>query len=216
MAQTFPPSTNIISRASIILAVVLAGVLVWVLARFVFVPATPEQPPQQPVPFIHRNHVMDRNIDCRYCHTSVEDSSFAGIPATSVCMNCHAYILTDNPILEPVRESFRTGTPLQWNRVYNLADFAYFDHSIHVQKGVSYVTCHGEVDQATIIEQAQPYTMEWCLECHRAPERFIRPRAEVFNAGWEPAGDQIALGRELVDEYSIRTEQLLDCSVCHR
>jgi hypothetical protein len=168
----------------------------------------------QPVQFSHKHHVNDDGIDCRYCHTSVEESSFAGIPSTKICMNCHTQIWAESPILEPVRESFRTGKSLEWTRVHNLPGFVYFDHSIHVHKGVGCTTCHGRVDQMPLMWRENTLYMEWCLECHRNPERFVRPREQVFNMDWQAPSDQIALGQKLVQEYKIA--QLTSCSVCHR
>jgi hypothetical protein len=168
----------------------------------------------QPVQFSHKHHVSDDGIDCRYCHTSVENSSSAGVPSTRICMNCHTQIWPDSPALEPVRESFRTGRSLEWTRVHNLPGFAYFDHSIHINKGVGCVTCHGRVDQMPLMWRENTLYMEWCLECHRNPERFVRPREHVFSMDWQPPSDQIALGKKLVQQYKI--EKLTSCSVCHR
>jgi len=168
----------------------------------------------QPVQFSHKHHVSDDGIDCRYCHTSVEQSSFAGIPSTKICMSCHTQIWAESPILEPVRESSRTGKSLEWTRVNNLPGFVYFDHSIHVHKGVGCTTCHGRVDQMPLMWREHTLYMEWCLECHRNPERFVRPRDQVFNMDWQPPSDQIALGQKLVQDYKI--ESLTSCSVCHR
>jgi hypothetical protein len=168
----------------------------------------------QPVQFSHKHHVSDDGIDCRYCHTSVEESSFAGIPSTKICMNCHTQIWAESPILAPVRESFRTGKSLEWTRVNNLPGFVYFDHSIHVHKGVGCATCHGGVDQMPLMWREHTLYMEWCLECHRNPERFVRPREQVFRMDWQPPSDQIALGQKLVQQYKI--ESLTSCSVCHR
>jgi hypothetical protein len=218
MAQIFHPSTNTISRVSIFGAVFLVGVLLWFLlaiSRSSYVTQAGVVR-EQPVPFSHEHHVSGLGIDCRYCHTTVEISSFAGIPATEICMNCHAQIWSDSPMLAPVRESFRTNQAIPWTRVHNLPGFVYFDHSIHVQKGVGCVTCHGRVDQMPLMWQAQSLLMEWCLECHRRPERFIRPREEVFSMNWQPPEDQPVLGRRLVKEYQIDTELLTSCSVCHR
>ena len=131
-------------------------------------------------------------------------------------MNCHSQIWADSPMLAPVRESFRTGRSIPWTRVHNLPDFSYFNHSIHVQKGFGCATCHGRVDQMPLIWQVQSLQMEWCLECHRQPERFIRPREYVFNLDWQPTEDQLALGRRLVEEYHIKKALLTSCSVCHR
>lgn len=218
MAQIFHPSTNTVSKVTIFGAVFLIGGLLWLLAelnRSSYVTEANVVRPQ-PVPFSHKHHVSGLGIDCRYCHTAVEQSAFAGIPSTGTCMNCHSQIWTNSPMLEPVRESYRTGRPLRWTRVHNLADFAYFNHGIHINKGVGCVTCHGRVDQMPLVSQESSLLMEWCLECHRNPEQFLRPRQEVFNMTWTPPTDQLELGRELVRKYNIRTEQLTDCSICHR
>ena len=218
MAQIFHPSTNTISKLTIFGAVFLIGGLLWLLAelnRSDYVTQANVVRPQ-PVPFSHKHHVSGLGIDCRYCHTAVEQSAFAGIPSTSTCMNCHSQIWTNSPMLEPVRESYRTGQPLRWTRVHNLAEFAYFNHSIHVNKGVGCATCHGPVDQMPLIAQQESLLMEWCLDCHRNPEQYLRPREEVFNMSWTAPANQSELGLELVRKYNVRTEQLTDCSICHR
>jgi hypothetical protein len=218
VAQIFHPSTNTISKVSVIGAILLIAALIvgfGTFARSSYVSKV-DVAIQQPVPFSHEHHVSGIGIDCRYCHTSVEESSFAGMPATEVCMNCHSQIWADSPILEPIRESFRTGKPIAWKRVYDLPDFVYFDHSIHISKGVGCDTCHGRVDRMPLLWKAETLYMEWCLECHRAPERFIRPRDQVFNAAWQPPANQLASGRGLVKEYDIQVEQLANCSICHR
>lgn len=216
MAQVFHPSTNTISRVTIYGALALVVALVVAVAEIARSPYVSEVnvARAQPVQFSHKHHVSDDGIDCRYCHTSVEDSSFAGIPSTKICMNCHTQVWADSPILEPVRESFRTGSSIEWTRVHNLPGFVYFDHSIHVKKGIGCATCHGRVDQMPLMWREHSLYMEWCLECHRAPERFVRPRAEVFNMEWRPPENQLALGRKLVQEYGI--ESLTSCSTCHR
>jgi hypothetical protein len=218
MAQIFHPSTNTVSKLTIFGAVFLIGGLLWLLAelnRSSYVTQANVVRPQ-PVPFSHKHHVSGLGIDCRYCHTAVEQSAFAGIPSTSTCMNCHSQIWTNSPMLEPVRESYRTGQPLRWNRVHNLAEFVYFNHGIHVNKGVGCATCHGPVDQMPLVSQENSLLMEWCLDCHRNPEQYLRPREEVFNMAWTAPANQSELGMELVRKYNIRTEQLTDCSVCHR
>jgi hypothetical protein len=172
---------------------------------------------EQPIQFSHERHVAGNGIDCRYCHTSVEQSRFAGIPPTKTCMNCHSQIWADSPMLEPVRESWRTGRSIEWVRVHKLADFVYFNHSIHVNKGVGCVTCHGRVDEMPLMQKANTLYMSWCLECHRAPERFVRPRQYVFSMDWQPPADQIALGKKLMKEYKIQGPAVLtSCSTCHR
>ena len=216
MAQLFHPSTNTLAKVSILGAVIIAGALgaaVTEISRSPYVTRA-QDAREQPVPFSHKHHVSGLGIDCRYCHTSVETSAFAGIPPTKTCMTCHSQIWVDSPMLEPVRESFRTDTSLEWTRVHDLADFVYFNHSIHVTKGVGCDTCHGRVDQMPLTWKEETLQMEWCLECHRAPEQFIRPREEVFNYEYVPPVDQLTLGRELVEMYDI--QKLDNCSVCHR
>ncbi len=219
MPQIFHRSTNTLSKLSIFGAVFILVVFVWVLMQI----NRSEYVTQanvvrvQPVQFSHEHHVNGLGIDCRYCHTTVEESSFAGIPPTKTCMNCHSQIWANSPYLEPVRESWRTGRAIQWTRVHNLADFVYFNHSIHVNKGIGCVTCHGRVDQMPLTWQQKSLQMEWCLECHRQPERFIRPREYVFSMDWQPPADQIALGQKLVREYNIPDVAFLtSCSTCHR
>lgn len=218
MAQIFHPSTNTIAKVSIFGGVfILAGISLLILAFVrssyatgvgVFV--------EQPVPFSHEHHVSGLGIDCRYCHTSVEDSAFAGIPSTETCMTCHSQIWTNAAVLEPVRESYRTGRPIEWVKVHSLPDFVYFNHSIHVAKGVGCETCHGRVDKMALTYKANSLYMEWCLECHRHPENYVRPKEAVFIMGYQPQENQVALGRELVAAYNIQVKQLTNCSVCHR
>jgi hypothetical protein len=218
MAQIFHPSTNTISKVSICVAAILLVSFVWILAaidRSSYVTQAGVLR-AQPVPFSHKHHVRGLGIDCRYCHTSVEESPFAGIPSTQICMNCHTQIWADSPMLEPVRASFRTGRSITWIRVHDLPDFVYFDHSIHVKKGIGCVTCHGRVDEMPLMWRERSLQMEWCLECHREPERFVRPREEVFSTTWEAPHDQITRGRELVKKFNIQKTQLADCSICHR
>jgi Cytochrome c7 and related cytochrome c len=222
MPQIFHRSFNTISKVSIFGAVfIVAGVFailaVWVRSAYV---TNVGVAVVQPVPFSHEHHVTGLGIDCRYCHTAVEDSSFAGVPPTKTCMNCHQQIWVGSQMLEPVRASYRSGRSIEWERVNNLADFVFFNHSIHVQKGVGCVTCHGRVDRMPLVWQEKTLFMEWCLDCHRNPEQYVRPRDQVFNLAWEPTEDQNALGRRLVEEYRIRkdhdVQNLTNCSTCHR
>lgn len=216
MPQIFHRSTNTLSRVTIFGAVfIVAGLLgaLYMIDRSSYV--TREGiAREQPVPFSHRRHVAGNGIDCRYCHTSVEESSFAGIPPTKTCMNCHSEIWKDSPMLEPVRTSFETGKPLEWTRVHDLPDFVYFNHSVHVKKGIGCTTCHGPIDEMALTWQAESLQMEWCLSCHRQPEKFVRPREFVFRTDWEPPADQLEQGRRLVEEYDIRS--MTSCSTCHR
>ena len=219
MPQIFHRSTNTISRLSIFGAVFLLLGLLWLIAAINRSSYVTDQDVarDQPVPFSHEHHVAGLGIDCRYCHTSVETSAFAGIPATSICMNCHSQIWSESDVLRPVRDSFQNGTPIRWTRIHNLPDFTYFNHAIHVQKGVGCYTCHGPVDRMPLMRQEHSLQMEWCLGCHRQPEQFLRPREEVFNMSWQPAGEQITLGRKLMKEYNIKSAAVLtSCSTCHR
>ncbi len=232
MPQIFHRSTNTISRVTLVaalLAVALSGYLFLTLARSPWV-TRQEEIPVQPVPFSHDHHVGAIGIDCRYCHTGAERSAFAGIPPTATCMNCHAQIWNQAPMLEPVRESFRSGKPLQWTRVHDLPGFAYFNHSIHVAKGIGCETCHGRVDKMPLMWQDSPLTMEWCLACHRDPVPNLRPREDVTKMGWQAPENLPALERELSETYHVpdvaalqrllaeryRVQSKLSCSTCHR
>ena len=173
-------------------------------------------PVEQVVPFSHKHHVGDDGIDCRYCHTSVETSAFAGIPPTHTCMTCHSQLFTQEPVLAPVVQSLRSGKPIRWKRIHDLPDFVYFNHGIHVAKGVGCEECHGRVDRMPLTWRVAPLTMQWCLDCHRNPEMHVRPVEHVFDMGWKPSEDQRTLGRRLVAAYHIHTSTLTDCSTCHR
>src|SRR6267154_1749257 len=198
--QIFHRSANVISRASIYAGIfTLAGVL-WACIQFQrspYVTYSGEARPQ-PAPFSHQHHVAALGIDCRYCHTSVETSSFAGIPPTKTCMNCHSQIWLTSPTLEPVRASFRTNESIRWTRVHDLPDFVYFNHSIHVNKGVGCESCHGRVDKMPLTWQESSLQMEWCLNCHRHPEKYVRPREFITTMGYQPAAGQEETGRKLV------------------
>ena len=219
MAQIFHRSTNTISRVSIYGAVFIAaalGYLGWAVTESPYFTDV-NVPREQPVPFSHKHHVTDDGIDCRYCHTSVEKSSFAGIPSTHICMSCHSRLWTTSPMLEPVRLSYQTDKSLEWTRVNALPDFAYFDHSIHINKGVGCTTCHGPIGEMPLTWRANTLYMRWCIDCHKHPERFVRRREDVFKADYQPPHDQLALGRRLVKEYKIKdATQLTDCYTCHR
>ena len=214
MAQIFHRSTNTLSRVTIFGAVFMIGFVLWVIGGIVRSLYATDQgiAREQPVPFSHQHHVAGLGIDCRYCHTSVETSNFAGIPPTATCMNCHAQIWTSADMLEPVRASYSTGKPIVWSRVHRLPDFVHFNHSIHVAKGIGCATCHGRIDKMALTYQASPLTMQWCLDCHRNPERFVRPRDQVFNMAYV-ALNQEQIGPKLVHEYNIQS--LTACSTCH-
>ena len=218
MAQIFHPSFNTIARASIFGAIFILAAVTWVGAKIYTSPYMTEQyvARAQPVPFSHEHHVSGLGIDCRYCHTSVEHSSFAGMPSTQTCMSCHSQIWTNAQMLAPVRRSFANNTPLAWTRVHNLPDYAFFNHSIHVAKGIGCSTCHGQVQHMPLMWKEATLHMQWCLDCHREPEKYIRPRDQVFNMEWTPPPNQLEQGRKLVEQYRVHTAQLSNCSVCHR
>jgi hypothetical protein len=221
MPQIFHRSFNTISKVTIFGAILFLAALGWLaskLTRSAYATGV-DVAVDQPVPFSHQHHVGGLGIDCRYCHTSVEDSSFAGIPPIKTCMNCHSQIWAKSPTLRPVRDSYRTGESIRWNRVHNLADFVYFNHSIHVHKGIGCSTCHGRVDRMPLTWKANTLHMEWCLDCHRHPENHVRPRAEIFNMEWLPPDDQVERGWKLLAGYKIDRKtiaRLTDCSTCHR
>jgi len=219
MAQIFHRSTNFISRFTVFFAVFLiglgfAGVLE--VARSSYM-TRQNIAREQPVQFSHKHHVADDGIDCRYCHASVESSAVAGIPPTRTCMNCHSVLFNTVGYLEPIRESYRTDQSIPWVKVHRLADFAYFNHSIHINKGVGCSSCHGQVNQMPLVFQANTLLMQWCLDCHRNPEQFLRPRDQVFNMDWKAPANQAEIGGKLAVEYNIPTvTQLTSCSTCHR
>ena len=219
MAQIFGRSANSIAKASMIALAVFAGGGLFALDQIYKSPYVRYTgvPREQPVPFSHKHHT-NMGLDCRYCHTTVEDAAVAGVPPTRVCMNCHTQIFPDAPTLAPVRESWATGKPIEWTRVHDLPDFVYFNHSIHVNKGVSCKTCHGPVNQMPLMWRDKPLFMSWCIECHRNPAKFIGPREEVFNMKYVAPANHEELGKKLVEEYHVQSanDRLLDCWICHR
>jgi hypothetical protein len=216
MAQLFPRSANAFARGSILVVVVLGGLAgwaLWIVANSGYV-TRQGLTLEQPVPFSHDHHVGQIGIDCRYCHTSVETSAMAGIPPTQTCMNCHNQIWTNAELLEPVRASFRDGTPLAWNRVYDLPGFVYFDHSIHVAKGVGCVSCHGRVDEMPLMYQASSLLMSWCLDCHRDPVPNLRPSDRITDLQWQPPAGFAEEQLRLASLNNVQSKT--SCSVCHR
>jgi hypothetical protein len=216
VAQVFHRSTNTLSKLSIFGAAFLAAFALYIVLevnRSGYVTRAGEVR-DQPIPFSHQHHVGGLGIDCRYCHTSVEVSASAGLPPTRTCLNCHSQIWNQSPMLEPVRASFRTGQSIEWVRVHDLPDFTYFNHSAHVNRGVGCTTCHGEVDRMPLMYQEKSLQMEWCLDCHRRPEKYVRPQSEVFNPRWTPPLDYASWARAEVDRRNIRPRT--SCSTCHR
>src|SRR5690349_8150734 len=219
MAQIFHRSTNFISRFSVFSFLFIMGFAVLAVLAAARSPYLTRQniTREQPVQFSHKHHVGDDGIDCRYCHTSVETSAFAGIPPTKTCMNCHSVLFNNAGYLEPVRESYRDDKSIQWVKIHRLADYVYFNHSIHVNKGVGCSTCHGRVDQMPLVFQANTLLMEWCLDCHKSTEKVLRPLDKVYDMTWTAPANQAELGKKYHDERNIRsTTELTSCSTCHR
>ena len=225
MAQIFHPSANTLAKASIFGAVFFACFVSYCTMGYDRSPwhSGVGERIDQPVPFSHQHHVKGLGIDCRYCHTSAETSHFAGYPSTKTCMSCHSQIWTNAQLLEPVRTSWRENRPIKWQRIHNLPEFAYFNHSSHTTKGIGCSTCHGAVDTMPLMYQYGSLQMQWCLQCHRNPEKYIRPREEIYNLHYAVETDpnhkgetQESLGEKLVRDYHIHKEQLTNCSICHR
>jgi hypothetical protein len=219
MPQLFHPRSNLIikisSLAILFLLALVTGGLVWYTHSTTFTKVG--VPVSQPVPFPHNLHVTTLGMNCRYCHTGVDQSSFADVPSAETCMTCHSQIATNVASLQPVRDSYKNGTPIAWNRVNSLPDYVYFNHQIHVAKGVGCETCHGRMDQVTTAVRAKYFYMSTCTDCHRDPGQYIRPQSAIYTMGYKPAEDQAILGPKLVKEYHLLpSNQLLNCSICHR
>lgn len=195
-------------------AIGIGGLMAYVRSPYV---TNQQMPVEQPIEFDHRHHAGDEQIDCRYCHWTVEKSPSAGIPSTTVCMSCHAQVWNKSPYLVEVRKAFFSDQPIPWVRVHNLPDFVYFNHAIHVNKGVGCATCHGRIDQMGAVEQHAPLTMAWCLDCHRNPEPNLRPAEFITSMTWSPPSNKAeaaALGKKLAEEYDVHSRT--SCSTCHR
>src|SRR5277367_5375352 len=219
MPQLFHRSANYTARMSILAVVILATLGLTAVLGGVRSPNYTNQylTRDQPIQFSHKHHAGDDGIDCRYCHTGVESSATAGVPPTKTCMNCHSVLFNTAGYLEPVRASYRTDESIHWVRVHRLADYVYFNHSIHVAKGVGCSTCHGQVNQMPLMFQASPLQMSWCLDCHRNPEAVLRPTDQVFNMDWKAPANQAEIGAQSAKERKIRTAaDLTSCSTCHR
>jgi len=218
----FPRWANYLLPAAVIL-IVGAGVYIPFVVALVGSPETTDvgYAPEQPIPFSHALHVGRLGMDCRYCHTTAETGAIAGLPPTQTCMNCHANIKADSPALAPLRESYETGMPIEWKKVHDLPDHAYFNHSAHVNKGIGCTTCHGPIHEMEVVRQIQPLSMAWCLDCHRSPEKHVRPRDAVTSTDWDvllraglPQGE---LGPTLAKEHRIESVRSMEgCAKCHR
>ena len=216
MAQVFPRGANALARVSLVSAVVAPFVLfgaVYFFERSPYVTGA-GVPIEQPIPFSHKHHVGDDGIACEYCHTTVATSSFAGMPSSETCINCHSQVWNQSDALAPVRLSVQTGRPINWERVHALPDYVYFDHSIHVQKGVACETCHGRVDEMPTVMKVASLQMQWCVDCHRDPTANLRPREDVTVMGWQPPSNLDELQRQLALENHVQSRT--DCSTCHR
>jgi len=211
----FPPWTNKL-RQLLGALLVLGPVYLVVLVGTGASPKTTDvgYAPEQPVPYSHALHVGQLGLDCRYCHNTVEVAAKAAIPSTQTCMNCHARIRATSPKLLAVRESYATGMPVPWVRVHDLPDYVYFNHAAHVRRGVGCVSCHGRVDTMEVVQQVAPLSMGWCLDCHRQPERHLRPPELVTSMDWVAPEDPVAYGRRLREQRGIRPST--DCWTCHR
>lgn len=224
MAQIFPPATNALARGTIFGGVFIVAAVAWAGSIWIRSPYVTQVNVvrDQPVPFSHDHHVSGLGIDCRFCHATVETDAFAGMPTTETCMGCHSLVWNQSPLLAPVRQSQQTGEPLAWTRVYDVPDFVYFDHSIHVAKGIGCESCHGRVDRMPLMRKSLTLHMEWCLDCHRHPERAVRPQSELLAFGREKeprtgkATGTSQHSAQLMKDYGIAVEQLTDCVICHR
>jgi hypothetical protein len=216
MSALFTPRANAIFKLVLVLLVGGAAGTVGALMLYARIPYGTGQQEQvaQPVQFDHRHHVVDDLIDCRYCHATVDRAPSAGIPPTELCLNCHSQVWNKSPLLDLVRASWFSGQPIVWTRVHRLPGFVYFNHAVHVNKGVGCVECHGRVDEMAAIEQVAPLTMGWCLDCHRDPNPRLRPLEEITSMTWEPPADREAFGRELAKKYDVKPRT--SCYTCHR
>jgi Cytochrome c7 and related cytochrome c len=218
MSNLFPKSANHLPLQIglfllVFVGLATAGVTYYMTPKYTRVGYTPVQP----VPFSHQLHIGQLGLDCRYCHSNVEKSGHANVPTSQTCMNCHNQIKTQSPLLAVVRKSFETGEPVPWVKVHRVPDFAYFNHSAHINRGVSCVECHGRIDQMEVVQQTKSLSMEFCIDCHRAPELAVRSRELVTNLGWqhpEGAAGQLRDGQKFVQDWKIKPPQ--SCSGCHR
>jgi hypothetical protein len=218
MPQLFPRKSNALFYLFLCVAFVGllgAGALAWAY-KWSSYPTEIGKPVLQPVAFSHQHHVGGLGLDCRYCHASVELSANAGMPPTKTCMTCHSQIWQNAPMLKPVRDSFKDGTSLKWNRVTRIPHYVYFDHSIHVQKGIGCTSCHGDISRMPLTWKVRTFYMRDCLSCHRNPEKYIRPEDDVFNPDWKAPSNQLELGALFVEKYHIPKQRLTDCMTCHR
>lgn len=216
--QIFRPSANVLVRGAIPAVLLTLVGLFWFGDRIFYSSyrTNADIAVEQPIQFSHQHHSGGLGISCLYCHTSVDESWSAGMPPTQTCMSCHSQIWLNAEALAPVRSSYASGVPIQWNRVNDLPDYVHFNHSIHVNNGIGCTSCHGVTAEQQLVARAQPLTMEWCLDCHRDPESNLRPADQILDQDWKPASNQAELGRELLEQYHINKDRLTNCSTCHR
>lgn len=215
MANIFPKWTNklpiqILVGLSVIAGTVVAGVSYYFTPKYTRVGYMPTQP----VAYDHSLHVTQLGMDCRFCHTGVEESGYSNVPDTQTCMKCHSQVKSDSPKLAPIRASWQTGQPMQWVRIHQAPDYVYFNHAVHVNRGISCVSCHGNINHMEVVFHDQPQSMGWCLDCHREPEKNIRPVEYVYDLDWKPQEDQEELGTKLVKEWNVNPPKT--CAGCHR
>lgn len=215
MAQLFRPRATTIARLlpPVLLVVGIASIAAIAEFHEPVYKSEVQEAPQQPVPFSHQHHVGGLGLDCQYCHQYAEQSSYAGMPPTHTCMSCHSQVWTNAELLEPVRQSYETGEPLEWTGVYTLPEYVQFSHQPHVNNGIGCESCHGRMDRQHLTRQVHAMNMEWCLECHRNPEKYVRPRDEIYTLGW--AEEHPEPRPDLVEEYRIDDHRLIQCSTCH-
>ncbi len=214
MAQLFPKKANVLPTLSLAGAL-FGGVFTIFLVWYYFSPEYTDvgYAPEQPVPYSHRLHAGQLGMDCRYCHNWVEVSAHANVPATQTCMNCHSQVRTQSLKLLPVRESWATGESIEWVKIHKLPDYAQFSHAIHVNSGVGCETCHGRIDEMEVVNQVEPLSMGWCLECHREPELYLRPQDEITTMGYVQPADFVTRNLERILEEGIQPPT--NCSACH-
>jgi hypothetical protein len=217
MSNLFPKSVNklplqIIIYLCVLVSIVTAGATYYMTPKYTRVGYAPIQP----VPYSHALHAGQLGLDCRYCHSNVERSGFANLPTAQTCMNCHDQIKTTSPLLAVVRQSYQTGQPVPWVQIHQVPDFVYFNHAIHINRGVSCVECHGQINQMDVVAEAKPLSMGFCLDCHRDPAAHLRPRDQVTNLDWKaPSPEaQLELGKKFVHDWNVNPPQ--SCSGCHR
>jgi hypothetical protein len=217
MANIFPKWANFVP-IQIIIGVTFTLIAITSIVTYYFTPKYTRAgyQPTQPVAFSHKLHSGQLEIDCRFCHNHVDESGHANIPSSSTCMSCHSIVKKDSPALAPIRESYETGNPVPWVKIHQVPDYVYFNHSIHVNRGISCVECHGQINEMEVVHHDKPLSMSFCLDCHRNPEEKIRPLDKVYDLNWKAASEeeQLKMGTTLVHDWKVNPPT--SCSGCHR